>query len=184
MGGRNANKLIKVILAKLPTTLTCNDFSMTPVWRARCKEYQWKVKDFRCVRLLDFFSLRRECTKSGPQYGEQNVRNICRKQKISGVCAVVGILVPSQKMYQEWAPVWRARCKEYLWKVIRVQVCAVARIFVPSQKMHQERAPVWSAKCKVENKMHGISLESEGFKCVLGFFSLRRKCTKSMESKT
>ena len=79
IGGRNANKLIKLSLRSCPPHLHVMISVWAPVWRARCKEYQWKVKGFRCVRLLDFFSLRRECTKSGPQYGEQDVRNIYRK---------------------------------------------------------------------------------------------------------
>ena len=56
-----------------------------PVCRPKCEGFQRKMKDFRCVRLLGFLSRRRKCTKSGPKYGEQNVRNFARKLRNSGV---------------------------------------------------------------------------------------------------
>ena len=67
--------LKKTILAKLPTTFTCDDFSMGPSVGSKCEEDRRKHKDFRCVRLLGFLRHRRKGTKSRPQYGEQNVRN-------------------------------------------------------------------------------------------------------------
>ena len=46
-----------------------------PVWDAKCKEFIRKMKDFRCQWGRRTASNHRKCTKSGPQYGVQNVRN-------------------------------------------------------------------------------------------------------------
>ena len=46
-----------------------------PVWDAKCKEFMRKMKDFRCQWGRWTAAVRKICTKSGPQYGMQNVRN-------------------------------------------------------------------------------------------------------------
>ena len=45
------------------------------VWRAKCKELAKKMKDFSVCAVSGFWRVRRKCTKDGPQYGEQKVRN-------------------------------------------------------------------------------------------------------------
>ena len=52
----------------------------------------------------------------------------------------------SQKMHQDWVPVWRAKCKEFERKMKGFQVSVVLKDSASSQKMHQEWAPSMESK--------------------------------------
>ena len=57
-------------------------------------------------------------------------------------------LAGSQKGDLKWAPVWRAKCKEFVRKNNGFQVSVVATDLAGSQKMDLKWALVWRAKCK------------------------------------
>ena len=69
---------------------------------------------------------------------------------ISGVYGA-GICAPSQKMHQEWAPIWNANLKAVPLENEGFQVCTALGVFAPSQKIYLEWAPVWSANWMIPN---------------------------------
>ena len=62
-------------------------------------------------------SIRKIYTRSGPQYGMQNYKEFIRKNKGFKVSAGAEDSADSQNIHQEWAPVWDAKCKEFMRKI-------------------------------------------------------------------